>query len=628
MVFGGINYDSIINTTDSSVVKMRLYRQWVSAVTGESAEVQDRVITKYIIEAERNGTERDVYDAYTAKLIKYRLFAEFKKNLAVIEKIEAMPYYQKQFEAQVYIQTQYALTLHRMGNYDGAVEHYNGILEKIISADIAPSWKAPMQGRILRMMAQVYSSNEKYTEAIITLKEAQLFMQKADYEAGEFSCKKDLAAAYVKSGKCDSALVLASNASNFFLKKGNQFYSAHSERSVAEAYGCIGDTIKQLEYLGTALDKVRQTRFKSLEFSILLDLSQYYFYRKESKVSELYLDSALLLIQRAQQSERLRFYDFSYDFFLANENKKKAYESRAAYQMVKNEIYETRTIANLAYLDSKADNLLAINDLKLVQDANQLEQLKLENSKFNEKILLISLVVLGTLILALITLFFIIRNNIKNKKKYNTLLGYTNKQTSDLLQQKEQLLREIHLRVKNNLQIIISVLNLHKSEQTDKSRVIESCKSQIQTMALIHEEIYKSDDLESISFKTYMDEMVKYFLKSNTAKSGFKMELNLDDFELNLDTIIPTGLIINELLSLLTDDKNAYQRIVLSAKNEDSKYSFRIEDSNPQKKSARNDLRIRIADKLITKQLMGDVDFVYIGDMIKSVEFSFNELKN
>ncbi|PCJ66048.1 MAG: hypothetical protein COA58_08215 [Bacteroidetes bacterium] len=618
-----INYDSLIRISDSTHVKMKLYSEWVNSIADLDAELQDQIITQFIIAAEREGSEFDIYNAYASKVYRYRLFAEYEKNLVLIERIEEMPYYQKHIEAQFYMQTQNALTLHRMGNYDGAIELYTRVLKKVRNSKKAQKWKTFRLGKVLRMIGEVYESQKRYDKAINYFRKSIILMSQMDFDPGVYNNYKELSSVYAKKGWCDSALIFARLSDSFFYARGNLFFAASSERNKAAAYGCLNDFENQYFNLISALDKVEKTKYRSLEFSVLLDIAIYYYDQKQSSSSFNFLDSAEALLIRAPQSERLRFFNFSYQINKEERRWTKSYEAKAKYQEVKNEIYDTRTLANLAFLSIKSNNLLEDKDLRLMQDANQLEILKVENSKFNQKILIVSLIVLGTLIIALITLFFIIRNNIKNKKEYNELLGFTNAKTSELLQQKEQLLREIHHRVKNNLQIIISVLNLHKSEQTDKARVLESCRSQIQTMALIHEEIYKSEDLKSISFHKYMNEMVRYFLKANSTNKDLKINLKLDEFELDLDTIIPTGLIVNELFSLFINEDGQFQNIVLTARKNEDLYVFTIEDSNPKKLSSKEDLRVRIVEKLVTKQLRGDIHFEYINRMIKTVKFNF-----
>jgi PAS domain S-box-containing protein len=120
------------------------------------------------------------------------------------------------------------------------------------------------------------------------------------------------------------------------------------------------------------------------------------------------------------------------------------------------------------------------------------------------------------------------------------------------LQEKEILLKEIHHRVKNNMQIISSLLNLQSGYMKDKhaSEALMGCQGRIMSMALIHENLYRSENLTEIKFKQYADFLVKNIFHTYKIKSEhFKVNIETDDIFLNIDTAIPCGLIINELVT-------------------------------------------------------------------------------
>ena len=120
------------------------------------------------------------------------------------------------------------------------------------------------------------------------------------------------------------------------------------------------------------------------------------------------------------------------------------------------------------------------------------------------------------------------------------------------LKEKELLLREIHHRVKNSLQIISSLLSLQASE-FDDNLIIEKYKeseNRIHTIALIHENLYQSTDISNIDFKNYLEILIDDIMYSyKVDREMIKTVLDLNDYELGIETAIPVGLIINELVS-------------------------------------------------------------------------------
>jgi len=120
------------------------------------------------------------------------------------------------------------------------------------------------------------------------------------------------------------------------------------------------------------------------------------------------------------------------------------------------------------------------------------------------------------------------------------------------LREKEALLREVHHRVKNNMQIISSLFNLQAGEVRDPRAIdkIREGQARIRSMALIHEKLYQSKDLARISFADYLRSLAAHlfhFWNGNTDR--IKLVTDLEDVFLDINTAIPCGLIVNEILS-------------------------------------------------------------------------------
>ncbi|RKX74082.1 MAG: hypothetical protein DRP87_17645, partial [Spirochaetes bacterium] len=121
------------------------------------------------------------------------------------------------------------------------------------------------------------------------------------------------------------------------------------------------------------------------------------------------------------------------------------------------------------------------------------------------------------------------------------------------LKEKEVLLKEIHHRVKNNLQVISSMLSLQSSYIKNKKNVVsflQDCQSRVHSMALVHDLLYKSEDFPRININRYIENLVSYILDSYDVFTGrIRMRKKAEEIELDLDTAIPVGLILTELVS-------------------------------------------------------------------------------
>jgi len=128
----------------------------------------------------------------------------------------------------------------------------------------------------------------------------------------------------------------------------------------------------------------------------------------------------------------------------------------------------------------------------------------------------------------------------------------TEEQIKASLREKEVLLKEIHHRVKNNMQVIISLLNLQSKHVKDKHdlEIFKDSQNRIKSMALIHDKLYQSKDLASIDFAEYTENLVSHLFNTySVSSSAIKLVADIKDVALDINTAIPCGLIINELIS-------------------------------------------------------------------------------
>jgi two-component sensor histidine kinase/PAS domain-containing protein len=152
------------------------------------------------------------------------------------------------------------------------------------------------------------------------------------------------------------------------------------------------------------------------------------------------------------------------------------------------------------------------------------------------------------------------------------------------LNEKETLLREIHHRVKNNMQIVSSLLNLQSRyvDEDETINVLKESQNRVRTMAIIHENLYQSNDLNSIKLADYIPRLVKeLFYTFNISKSRIKKIIDIEDIKLNIETSIPCGLIINELVSnslKYAFPNNITGKLMVSIRTNEDGYELIIED--------------------------------------------------
>ncbi|MEM7298891.1 MAG: histidine kinase dimerization/phosphoacceptor domain -containing protein, partial [Bacteroidota bacterium] len=191
-----------------------------------------------------------------------------------------------------------------------------------------------------------------------------------------------------------------------------------------------------------------------------------------------------------------------------------------------------------------------------------------------------------------------------------------NKVIAKSLAERESLLKEIHHRVKNNLQIIASLLYLQsgKFEDEDYKKVLEEGQGRVRSMALIHQKLYENEDLKSIPFEEYLTELVGE-IRASFGQPMAKIDLNIEaaNIYFDVDTAVPLGLIVNELATnafkyaFSNQEKGSFS---IFLKEDQGNYSLHIKDDGkglPEEIDLRKakSLGLRLV-RMLSQQLEGD----------------------
>jgi len=120
------------------------------------------------------------------------------------------------------------------------------------------------------------------------------------------------------------------------------------------------------------------------------------------------------------------------------------------------------------------------------------------------------------------------------------------------LDERGLLIREIHHRVKNNMQVISSILSLQRMHVKDEETAVmlRECQGRVRSMAMIHEKLYQSPDMGHINFKIYITNLLGHIQESCAPKdNSIQIDVDVDNVEMSIETAMPCGLIVNELVS-------------------------------------------------------------------------------
>lgn len=241
----------------------------------------------------------------------------------------------------------------------------------------------------------------------------------------------------------------------------------------------------------------------------------------------------------------VKTYEALHRFFKKTKQFEKGYHYLCLYTRYKDSLFTTEKSKQLQQIQTKFDVENKQKEVQLLTNSLQIKELQNQQQQ----------TAVTTLIIGLLASVFILSTAIFayiHKRKISKALEEKNKKIATTLQEREILLKEVHHRVKNNLQIVASLINLQHEfgNKTPPQEVLQKVQDKIEAMVIIHENLYKKGDLSSISFKTYIERLSSYFKTSYAlSEQGISITTDVVDTPINIDTLVPCGLILNEIIS-------------------------------------------------------------------------------
>ncbi|KIC92629.1 hypothetical protein OI18_21860 [Flavihumibacter solisilvae] len=198
-----------------------------------------------------------------------------------------------------------------------------------------------------------------------------------------------------------------------------------------------------------------------------------------------------------------------------------AYETQAKQQQLQ-----------LASMEAKA------KDRSILLHRNSLQQAKTTRN----------LTIAGAVLLLIILLLVV--NSYRLKKAASLELNKKNSKLESLVNEKELLLREVHHRVKNNLQMVVSLLELQADDLSSDALVaIQASQNRIYATSLLHQKLYQDDTISSVNMRSYLPELVGYLKQAFNLRNEIEFVTDIDNVDLDVSQAVPIGLIVNETIT-------------------------------------------------------------------------------
>ena len=394
------------------------------------------------------------------------------------------------------------------------------------------------------------------------------------------SCENNLGLSFLREKKNDSALFYFNSALKVIndkiigLKDIDTAYLNHFINVInankASIYIENEKYDKALPFQYKVLKSSKETGETHIQLSAYYDIARIFYYKKNPNLSLKYLDSIFNLI-KSHENDQLKV---------------DALQLKAKNLMLLGNVHEADIVFKREkyLIDSLEQEKINRNYTQetIKQDVdnktNQLIESKKEIER-KEKIGLYQKIGIALLLLTVISMFFVY----KKYREKSRIIQDQKKVVDKSLKQKEILLKEVHHRVKNNLQLISGLLNLQlqKHQHLDIKEMMNESQNHIHSIALAHEMLYQDDNISLISMQKYLQELGVRSLQVSTEKE-ITYKTDIDNISLPLSYATTLGLIFNELIT--NSLKHAFKGqkgtvTVCLSKHSKNQYTFIYKDN-------------------------------------------------
>ena len=244
--------------------------------------------------------------------------------------------------------------------------------------------------------------------------------------------------------------------------------------------------------------------------------------------------------------------------FEKQNNFRAAYDYKSRYLAVKDSLLEAEKSKTLTQLQSQYESERKERELELLTKDNNIKDLQVKQNRLTAIASLTGALLLMVMVAVLLRQFLSKRRDNKELEAANAQIRQTveeletaNAQIRNSMAEKETLIKEAHHRVKNNLQLVSSLLNWQAEgiEDEEVLKLIDEGRSRIRSMALMHEYLYKSANLMNVDMNSYLGDLIDSLARSYRPHSGIGVRKHIANVFFDADTVVPLGLIANELIS-------------------------------------------------------------------------------
>ncbi len=386
--------------------------------------------------------------------------------------------------------------------------------------------------RLYNNMGRIYEKTGNSDFALDVSKKSLEIKEELNDTKGILNTLTNISSIFQSIDAYDSALIYTQTC----LDKSKQVGNMVAYKAELVNLGIIYKNLDEIGKAFTAFSEAESLLIESddnyVKSEVYHNLGEYYFENKDWDKTRLYLDKRKgTLLEEDYLEPAMQHYHLAYLFEKVMGNQSSSLDYLERYMKLREKFLSQQTLKQTTELEQLYQKEKREMEIQRLNTANQLQTLQAEKSDRERN----GLIVFGILAIGLLILMTIL---FQQKKKS--------------LSERETLLREIHHRVKNNLQVISSLLNLQIGSMDDPEakKAVQAGQHRVRSMALIHQKLYQNEEIHGVDTEDYLNNLVRELMTAfGIDEDNFSYKVDCSQLKLDIDTIIPLGLITNELIT-------------------------------------------------------------------------------
>jgi two-component sensor histidine kinase len=390
-----------------------------------------------------------------------------------------------------------------------------------------------------QIIADVLGKQERYEEALPYAQEGAIMAEEARDTLEMTTAYKNISFLYIWLQDYEQALEYANRSIHILESGGDQMDLSLAYFNRGNVYKNIPDWDAAIKDYELAFKLVKEIDYVQYKAYLYESLGYCYIEKGDfQKGIPMALKGINIKREIGNASDILEALQFTAQAYQQVGKTDSAYLLLEEYVETKENVYRVE-------VEEQMNEIRTEYETEKISEENE----TLQTEKRQQAYLLIGAIIV---ILLVGTLSLLLWRNSQKRKEANAILSDQKAEIELKNQQNEVLLKEIHHRVKNNLQVISSLLRLQSSQISDKTvrEAVEAGESRVKSMALIHQKLYQRDNLSGIEMKDYLTNLGQDLIASMAGSNpNIELEIAMKPIELDVDTAIPLGLITNELVT-------------------------------------------------------------------------------